>query len=97
MLYPLQRNSILLEELRNNIPELREGGRVSLTFKTDNILDTLFDIAIGRKDAEIYKRTRHRITHFPDLHQSGSITIRFDSNKHLRDASGKFITPTKEV
>ena len=65
---------------------------MSLTFKTNNILDTLFDISIGLKDKEIRKRTKGRIQHFPNLKQGGSVTICFDSNsaKKLRDKSGRF-------
>jgi len=66
---------------------------MSLKFKTDNILETLYSIAIGEKDIEIWKRTKHKIKHFPDLAQSGSVTICFDKNtaKRLRDARGRLI------
>lgn len=68
---------------------------MSLIFKTDNILETLFDIATGGKDIEIWKRTRKRIVHFPDLIQAGSITICFDYNKRPRDAEGRFVSKDK--
>lgn len=66
---------------------------MSLKFQTDNILDTLFDIAIGKRDSEINKRTKGIIRHFPDLEQPGTITICFNKNtqKYARDSRGRFI------
>ena len=65
---------------------------MSLTFKTDSILDTLFDISIGNKDGEIRKHTKYKISNFTDLGQPGRVTICFDANlaKRPRDKSGRF-------
>ena len=63
-----------------------------MKFKTDNILHTLFDIAIGGRDIEIRKKTKGAVGHFPDLEQAGTIAIYFDKNrnKYPRDSAGRF-------
>jgi len=63
---------------------------MSLKFETDNILGTLFGIATGDKDNVIYKHTRGKIKHFPDLKQPGTITIHFAFNSRPHDDKGRF-------
>lgn len=62
-----------------------------ITLKTDNVLHTLLDIAMGIHDREIYKLTRGKITHFPDLGIPGKIIIYFDAGANAkRDIGGRF-------
>lgn len=66
---------------------------MSLKFKTNSILDTLFSIAISGYDYDIAKRTKGRIDSFCRLNQAGTIIILFDENNKslLRDSNGRFI------
>ena len=63
-----------------------------LEFKTNSILDCLFEIAIGLKDSEIRNRTRDKIEHFPDLAKPGRVIIYFDEDNPniFRASNGQF-------